>query len=129
TTFKRPDGRDLVIEPSYTFRNVRIWIKGSDEIITIPLELAGAAAFAIEQAGEAIEARDNPPELPSHAIQCGACVSPRPDCMGAVIPGIGNRCGAMAESNTSSPSEDVSAKGEGASASSPASLAFPRYGH
>jgi hypothetical protein len=29
------------------------------------------------------------------AVSCSACTTPRPDCMGAVVPGIGDHCGAI----------------------------------
>lgn len=55
TTLIRPDGTRLVIEPSPTFGNVRLYVLGSEEITTIPVCLAGVVAQAIEAAGTYIE--------------------------------------------------------------------------
>lgn len=60
TTLIRPDGQRLVIEPSHTFRSVRIWSPGGEpgEIITVPRELTGAFCQAVEGAAQAIEQTD-----------------------------------------------------------------------
>lgn len=55
TTLIRPDGTRLVIEPSQTFGNVRMYVLGEAEIITIPVCLAGVVSQAIEAAATLIE--------------------------------------------------------------------------
>lgn len=52
------DGQRLVIEPSHTFRNVRLWIPGTGHTITIPLEHAGTAALSIQAAAADLVASD-----------------------------------------------------------------------
>lgn len=50
------DGQRLVIEPSHTFRNVRVWVPGTGNVIAIPLEHAHTAALSIQEAAR--ELRD-----------------------------------------------------------------------
>jgi hypothetical protein len=68
TNITRPDGTRLVIEPSHTFGNVRLFVLGSEEIITIPAGLAGLVCQAIEAAATMIEEGELPPELPASAL-------------------------------------------------------------
>lgn len=65
STFVCDDGSRLVVEPSPTFRNVRVWNRDrADQIITIPVELAGSVAAAIEAAARlAAPESDQPPEV------------------------------------------------------------------
>lgn len=69
TTLIRPDGNRLVIEPSPNFGNVRLYVLGDEEIITIPVSMAGLAAQAIEAAATYIEEACMPPELPADALE------------------------------------------------------------
>lgn len=48
----------------------------------------GALIFALEQALEERKTKEE-------AKRSGCCADPRPDCMGAVVPGIGDKCGAL----------------------------------
>lgn len=70
TTLIRPDGTRLVIEPSLNFANVRMYVLGEAEIITIPVCLAGVVAQAIEAAATLIEESCQPDlaDLPGHAL-------------------------------------------------------------
>lgn len=71
TTLIRPDGTRLVIEPSLLFGCVRLWVLGREEIINIPVALAGAAAASIEAAATYIEEacqQPEPADLPTGAL-------------------------------------------------------------
>jgi hypothetical protein len=49
SVFVLEDGQRLVIEPSHTFRNVRVWIPGSTAgLVTIPIQHAEGVALAIK---------------------------------------------------------------------------------
>lgn len=70
TTLITADGDRIIIEPSRTFKNIRIWIKGGD-VIAIPLELAGAFGQAFEAAAAVLE----PPravQIASHGLNSAA---------------------------------------------------------
>lgn len=50
---------------------------------------------ALPLVGRRGEGETSPPGLQARPTNCGFCISPRPDCMGMLIPGIGNGCGAL----------------------------------
>lgn len=50
STFITETGTRICVEPSPNFGNVRIWIKGTDQIVAIPAELAAVVAQGIEAA-------------------------------------------------------------------------------
>lgn len=50
STFIAETGSRIVVEPSPMFNAVRVWIKGTDQIVSIPAELAAVVGQAIEVA-------------------------------------------------------------------------------
>lgn len=53
------DGQRLVVEPSHTFRNVRVWIPGTGHLIAVPLEHAKTFALSVLEAAAAVAAVDD----------------------------------------------------------------------
>lgn len=53
------DGKRLVVEPSHSFRNVRVWIPGTANIIAIPLEHVKTFTLSVQEAAAAVAALDD----------------------------------------------------------------------
>lgn len=52
------DGERLVIEPSPTFRNVRVWMPGTQRVIAVPLEHVGSFCLAVQACADDVVAAD-----------------------------------------------------------------------